>query len=192
MRDRSGTFFTRFCMGLAFILLFSMGTIFAQADEEEDLERRKSPLSIAKINHNDTYLKITYSRPTKKGRKIFGDLVPYDKIWRTGANEATEITITQPIQFAGKKVEPGTYSIFTIPAEQKWTVVLNEEKGQWGAYKYNKKKDYLRVQVPSKKLDETVEAFTIEFSKPENNSTILSMMWDQTKIDIPIQFPGGS
>ncbi len=192
MTDRNGTHLFRFTVGLAFILLFSAGTVFAQAEEEEGLERRKSPLSIAKINHSDTYIKITYSRPTKRGRKIFGDLVPYDKIWRTGANEATEITVTQPIQFAGKNVEPGTYSLFTIPNHKNWTVILNEEKGQWGAYKYNKKKDYLRVQVPSKKLDKTIEAFTMEFSKPDNNSTTLSIMWDQTQVNIPIKFTGGS
>lgn len=174
--------------GLALVLLFTTSSLFAQMKEESGLERRTSPLSIAKVNHNDTYIKITYSRPQKEGRTIFGELVPFDKVWRTGANEATEITITEPIQFAGKQVEAGTYALFTIPQQKKWTVILNKDLGQWGAFKYNKSKDYLRVEVPTQSTEKTVEVFTINFSKPADNKTTLSLMWDQTRVDIPIQF----
>lgn len=173
-----------------FCFIFAVSPSHAQSDDkkEKELERRASPLSISKVKHDDTYLKITYSRPQKKGRDIFGELVPYDKIWRTGANEATEITITQPVELAGNEVEAGTYALFTIPHKDQWTIVLNNELGQWGAYKYNKSKDYLRFKVPSKKLDETVEVFTINFSKPKNNQTTLSMKWDKTAVEIPVSF----
>jgi hypothetical protein len=176
-----------FVSSLIGVMLIST-VAFAQMNEGDGLDRRKSPLSIAKVQHDDTYLKVTYSRPQKEGRTIFGELVPYDKIWRTGANEATEITITRTIQLAGKKVEPGTYALFTVPHKKEWTVILNNDLGQWGAYKYNKSKDYLRVKVPSQQLEESVEAFTINFSKPKNNETKMTLKWDKTGVEVPISF----
>lgn len=163
---------------------------FAQMDNDESSapERRKSPVAIARVKHQDTYIKVVYGQPHKRGRDIFGELVPYDKVWRTGANEATEITFTKPVMFGGKEVKTGTYTLFTIPGENEWTIILNDVLGQWGAFEYDNSKDYLRFKVPTHKLEKTVEAFTMEFSKPQDNSTTLTMKWDKTAVDIPVEF----
>lgn len=177
---------------LTFILIMTLSApnLMAQGmdDEKEKPERRKSPVRIAQVKHNDTYIKVVYGQPYKRGRDIFGELVPYNKVWRTGANEATEITVTKDITFGGEKVESGTYALFTIPGKEEWTVILNNELGQWGAYEYNKEKDYKRFTVPAETMDETVEAFTMKFAEPEDANTTLSLKWDQTKVQIPVKF----
>lgn len=154
---------------------------------QEELTPRKSPLEVVTMKYEDTYVKITYGRPHKKGREIFGGLVPYDSVWRTGANEATEITVTNDIKIAGKKLVAGTYSLFTIPHQSSWTIILNSDLGQWGAYKYNEEFDVMRFEVPVEKTDKVYEPFTIEFEQ-EKNSTNLVMMWDKARVSIPIEF----
>ena len=108
-------------------------------------------------------VKVSYGRPSKRGREIFGALVPYDSVWRTGANGATEITFEKEMKFGGEKVKPGTYSLFTIPTPDSWTIILNTELKQWGSFGYAKikDKDVLKVKVPVKKLEESVETCTI-------------------------------
>ena len=139
-------------------------------------EARKSPHETVS-NGN---IKITYGRPYKKGRDIFGGLEKYGKVWRTGADEATEITFSKDVSFAGKPVKAGTYSLFTIPAPQNWTIILNSETGQSGL-EYKQNRDLLRVEVPSKKLDHTVEQFTFQL---EANAIV--MEWDKTQVTIPV------
>ena len=127
---------------------------------------------------------VSYGQPSKKNRKIFGELVPYGQVWRTGANEATEITFATDAQFGGKEIKAGTYSLFTIPGETEWTVILNPTLKQWGAFGYDKikDKDALKVTVPSKKTDSTVEKFTMTF----NEENALVMEWDDTQVEVPI------
>ena len=149
--------------------------------------RRSSALSIATTRYKDTYVKIVYSQPLKKGRDIFGQLVPYGEVWRTGANEATEITITTNIIVNGQELITGTYSIFTIPGENSWVVIFNADLGLWGSYNYNQKRDVLRIEVPVQLQSETTEAFTIGFD-PRNNVADWYFKWDKTKVVVPIQF----
>lgn len=159
--------------------------------EEPDPVRRKSPIAIAKATHDssNTYIKIVYGQPYKRDRQIFGNLVPYNQVWRTGANEATELTTTKDITFGGKHLNAGTYALFTIPHKNDtWTIILNSELGQWGAFDYNKGKDVMRVQVPSMDKKASTEAFTIQFSEIENDSTNIVMRWAQKVVKIPIQF----
>jgi len=159
--------------------------------EEPDPVRRKSPIAIAKATHDasNTYIKIVYGQPYKRDRQIFGNLVPYNSVWRTGANEATELTATKDIIFGGKHLDAGTYALFTIPRkDENWTVILNSELGQWGAFDYNEAKDVMRVQVPSTDKEAITEAFTIQFSEIENDSTNIILRWDQKVVKIPIQF----
>lgn len=158
--------------------------------EEPDPVRRKSPIAIASVTHKPThtYVKIVYGQPYKRGRKIFGGLEKFGEVWRTGANEATEITTTRPISFNGNNIEAGTYALFTIPGRQEWTIILNDSLGQWGAFDYKKKYDYLRTSVPVKSTKQTVEAFTIKFSPIEKRSSSIIMEWDTTRIEIPITF----
>jgi hypothetical protein len=130
------------------------------------------------------HLKINYGRPSVKGRTIFGDLVPYDKVWRTGANQATEITFKHDATFAGKAIKAGTYSFFTIPGKTEWTVILNPELKQWGSMGYDKIKDknVLEAKVPSKQLGSLVELFTITAS-----DKAVTLSWEKTEVTIPVK-----
>lgn len=165
------------------ILFLSIGTTQAQ----ETLKPRLSPLEMVTMKYEDTYVKITYSRPHKRDREIFGELVPFGKVWRTGANEATEITLTGKIEIAGKELEPGAYTLFSIPEKNKWTIILNKEVGQWGAYNYNPDLDVMRFDVPVHETEVVYEPFTIEFEQHEEITNIL-IIWDRTKVEIPFQF----
>ncbi|MEX2364553.1 MAG: DUF2911 domain-containing protein, partial [Balneolaceae bacterium] len=127
-------------------------------------------------------------QPYKSGRVIFGDLEPYGEVWRTGANEATEITITDTVLMGTEAIHPGTYSLFTIPNPDSWTVILNRDLGQWGAFNYNANRDYKRIEFPVQPLESPVEAFTIQFSELNINTTVMSLKWDVMQIEIPIRF----
>jgi hypothetical protein len=127
---------------------------------------------------------IAYGRPYKKGRDIYGGLVPYGKVDRLGADENTTITFTKDATFGGKAIKAGTYSMFSIPTENSWTIILNSNAKQWGAFDYdkNKAKDVLQVEVPTKKLDNAVEQLTINA-----DGTMISIEWDKTKVVIPVK-----
>jgi len=157
-------------------------------DENTVVEHRKSPIVITTQKYEDTYIKIVYGQPYKRERAIFGELEPFGEVWRTGANEATEITLTDDIKMAGDTVEAGTYTLFTIPDPDEWTVILNTQLGQWGAFTYDPQFDYLRFKVPARETEEIVETLTITFDEIENNQTTLSIAWDDTRIDIPVEF----
>ncbi len=150
---------------------------------------RPSPLAIVNARYKEAYFKITYSQPHKKGREIFGKLVPFGKVWRTGANEATELTITKNIQINGSLLVAGSYSIFTIPEKDKWTIIINSDLGMWGAYNYNEALDVMRFEVPVQQIpgDTVYEPFTIQLNQ-RNELADLQMMWDKTKVSIPLKF----
>ncbi len=169
------------------VLLLVVCWQFTDSYGQEALKPRPSPLEMVTMKYEDVYMKVTYGRPHKRGREIFGDLEPYGKVWRTGANEATEVTITHSVQFAGHTLKAGTYTLFTIPHQDRWTIILNSELGQWGAYNYNEKFDVLRFDVPVTSIDTVYEPFTIGFEQKAQSAELV-MMWDQTKIVIPIKF----
>ncbi|MEX0894394.1 MAG: DUF2911 domain-containing protein [Balneolaceae bacterium] len=152
------------------------------------VEYRKSPIVISSVNHEGTYIKVVYGQPYKRGREIFGGLEPYGEVWRTGANEATEITLTKDINMAGNPIEAGTYALFTIPEPEDWTIILNTKLGQWGAFTYDSQYDYVRFKVPAENAEEIIEALTISFDEVEENETSLSIVWDTTRVEIPIEF----
>ena len=130
-------------------------------------------------------VKVNYNRPPKGGREIFGRLVPFGQIWRCGANSATTISFTKDGLIGGRPVKKGTYSLFAIPQEKQWTIILNSQPGLWGAYEYDKYKDknVAQVLVPVNHLDKVVERLTIRFS-PENSMII---EWDQTQVSVPVK-----
>jgi hypothetical protein len=148
-------------------------------------ECSSQPVKSPRVTAEGKDVKIAYGQPSKKGRVIFGDLVPYGKVWRAGANEATEITFAKDATFGGKPVKKGTYSLFTIPTESEWTFILNSELKQWGAYGYDKvkDKDVLQVKVPSKKIDNEVEKMTFRFDDQNN----LILEWDKTQVSVPVK-----
>lgn len=175
---------------LVLVLVSSLAFISCDGEEaqEPDPVRRKSPIAITKVKHADTYVKVVYGQPYRNGREIFGELVPYGEVWRTGANEATELTTTRDILFAGRELPAGTYSLFSIPGEEAWTIILNGELGLWGAFDYDVSKDILRVDVPSGETDQVTEVFTIQFEEVQSDSTTITMRWDQTEVRIPLGF----
>lgn len=166
--------------------LFLLIALLSSAQQSEDI--RTSPLAIAAIQYKDAYFKITYSRPSKGGREIFGKLVPYSQVWRTGANEATEITLTKDMQINGTLLRAGTYSLFTIPEKEKWTIIINKDVGLWGSYNYNPKRDEMRFDVPVTPIQgEVYEQFTIQANQ-RNEIADLLLLWDRLKVTIPIRF----
>ena len=130
---------------------------------------------------------VDYGRPGVKGRKIFGDLVPFGKVWRAGANSSTKITFEQSVNFGGKTVSAGTYGLFVIPTEKEWKVILNKDSQQWGAYTFDEKLNVVDVTVPIQKLAEKQEWFVIELNPVDDNSVNLVMKWDFTKVELPLK-----
>lgn len=146
---------------------------------------RPSPVALAIYKDESTYIKVVYGQPFKKGRVIFGGLEKFGKIWRTGANEATEITFTRDVRLGGKVLKAGTYALFSIPNPDRWTIILNSELGQWGAYAYKPERDVLRFDVTPQKNTQVYEAMTFKFEETSAGAD-LTLFWDDVKVPIPI------
>ncbi|MET1057690.1 MAG: DUF2911 domain-containing protein [Pedobacter sp.] len=129
---------------------------------------------------------ITYSRPNTKGRAIFGKMEPYGTVWRTGANSATVISFTDDVTFAGKPVPAGEYALFTVPEKGEWTVILNKNTKQWGAYEYKEAEDFLRVKVKANDSKDKVETFTIGFASVFPTKAELLLAWETTLVKIDL------
>ena len=147
----------------------------------QETKKPASPAMTATGKIKDANITIAYSSPSVKDRKIWGDLVPYDQVWRAGANEATTFETDKDITVQGKKLPAGKYSFFLIPkASGTWTAVFNKEPKQWGAYKYEQAKDALRVEVKTKTLPAKQEALTYKVDKKG-----FTMDWD--KVSVPVE-----
>ncbi len=131
-------------------------------------------------------IELTYSRPGAKGRLVFGDLVPYQKLWRTGANKATKLVFTSPVEIGGKKLDTGTYVLYTIPAEDTWEIIINKGINNWGVDGYNEKEDIFRITVPAAKTQTKTETFTMQFANIKPESCELQLLWDKKIVAIPI------
>jgi hypothetical protein len=149
-----------------------------------------SPSASEKFEKNGLVVTVDYCQPSKKDRLIFGEekdkaLVPYGKWWRTGANEATVIKFSKNVIIAGKPLKAGTYSLFTIPEKDNWTIIINEEVGQWGL-SYDEKKNVLTVPVPSSQTDSSAEQFKITFVEQADGANMV-LNWDTTQVIVPIK-----
>lgn len=131
-------------------------------------------------------IELTYSRPTMKGRKIFGELVPYGKMWRTGANAATRIKFGDDVTVGGQSVKAGEYALYTIPNTNEWEIILNKGVTNGGLNGYKTEEDVVRFKVKPMTMDAPVEAFTMQFSNIKSSAIDLHVMWDKTAIAIPI------
>ncbi len=147
-----------------------------------------SPMDIAwyPAKHMDANkkMRVIYNRPQLKNRSL-ETLVPADAVWRTGANEAAEITFYEDVVFGGKDVPAGTYALFTVPAKNSWTLILNSKLNQWGSYSYDKSADVARVQAIVSQEEEALEYFSMVFHE-DNGSLQLSMGWDTLRVHVPI------
>jgi hypothetical protein len=176
------------------LLLTSLGSIAQQKPTELD----KSPLDVSYFPANfpilkmrgqtngDPLARVLYSRPQKKGRNIFGEEVKYNEVWRLGANESTELELFKNAVIGGKKVAKGRYTVYCIPTESKWTLILNKDNYNWGSFTYRQDRDVARLEVPVQKNTELTEAFTIYFEA--NGANKMVMLWDDVKVAVPISF----
>ncbi len=152
--------------------------------------RSHSPSKTTEFSHEGLDLKVVYCQPYKKGRLIFGEakdgaLQPYGKYWRLGANEATEISFSKDIRFAGKPVKAGTYIMYAVPGPDSFEVSLNTEVGRWGAMEPNYSLDVVKVSVPAESTSPETEQFTINFGNNADGAT-MNLLWDKTKVTVPI------
>src|SRR5688572_24853695 len=184
-------------MKASFVFLLFCTLIYSVTVAQNFRKPDKSPMDMAYFPDHFAHdrkegekaiIRVTYSRPLKNGREVFGKLVPYGEVWRTGANEANEIKFYEDVEFGGKKVKAGSYSLFTIPGEKEWTVILNSDLDYWGAYKYNQKNDVVRVPATVGSLSEPLENFSIQFDKKGNKKGVLRLAWDTTVAEVPFSF----
>jgi len=166
--------------------MFSLLSFDANAQDFSDID--KSPMDVTIIRNQDhsPMARVIYSRPKMKGREVFGELVPYGEVWRTGANEATELRLYNDMTISGQKIPAGTYSLFTIPEKNQWTIILNKTENQWGAYDYDEEKDYLRIKAPARTSAAPIEDFSIAFQPTENGANLF-MGWDGTYVEVPFK-----
>ena len=145
-----------------------------------------SPTQTVKQEFGIGSIELTYSRPAAKGRKIFGDLVPYNKLWRTGANAATKIVFSEPVEMGGKKLDSGTYVLYTIPGMDSWEVIINKGLKNWGVDGYKESEDVIRFNIEPFKNKKKVESFTMEFTDVTATNCSLEIKWQKTIVSIPI------
>ncbi len=172
-------------------LLLSIATAFslnsmAMADAPKIEFPQASPACTLKQRVGLTDIEVVYSRPSVKERAIFGAMVPYGKVWRTGANQATKITFSTNVKLNGKEVPAGTYALMTIPGKDEWTVIVNKGPEGWSPYKYDDKQDLFRFAVKPITMPWSMETFTIDFNEIRDESSKLNLIWDKTKIPIEI------
>ena len=136
-------------------LLFALTALLTAGSLSAQDKQPASPPATMEAKIGDATITIDYSQPSAKGREIYGELVPYDKVWRTGANKATSFKTNMDITINGKTLKAGEYALYTIPGEKEWTIIFNTDVGAWGAYKYKEEKDVLRVTATPEKTKMT-------------------------------------
>lgn len=144
-----------------------------------------SPTQTVKQDFGLSSIELVYSRPAMKGRKIFGDLVPWNKVWRTGANNATRIKFNDDVMIGGQSLKAGEYALYTVPGENEWDIIINKGSANWGT-NYKQEDDVFRLKAKPMKLNEKVETFTMQFANVKPTSTDLHIMWDKTAVAVPI------
>ena len=146
-----------------------------------------SPRQSVEQQFSMSKISLDYGRPAVKGRKVFGELVPFGQVWRAGANSATKITFEQSIDFGGKVVPAGTYGAFVIPQEKEWKIILNKDANQWGAYSYDERLNIIDITVPTQKLTEAQEVFEIALNPKDENNVDMVFKWDLTKVIVSLK-----
>jgi tetratricopeptide (TPR) repeat protein len=159
---------------------------FLNIDAQQLTTPQPSPTQTIKQNFGVSNIELNYSRPAMKGRKIFGDLVPFGKVWRTGANNATVITFADDVTIGGTLVKAGKYGLVTIPEKRNWTIIITKQLDVTTPTVYKQDQDVVRVEAKAMDLDESVESFTMQFANIKPTSTDLQIMWDRTAVTLPI------
>ena len=157
----------------------------ASAQERASDEPRPSPNAVVGQTVGTTDVLVTYGRPSVRGREVFGELVPYGAVWRTGANEASTITVSDDVMVEGERLPAGTYALFTVPGEDGWTVVFNRTAAQWGSFRYDEAEDALRVTVEPVEIP-AQEQFLIAFSDVSTDAATMHLHWDTVGVPVRI------
>ena len=160
-------------------LMLALATAFSASIAQQ---KPASPPATATGKIGAANVKIVYSQPSARGRKVMGGLVPYGEVWRTGANECTTIEFDKPVKIEGKDLAAGKYALFTIPGENEWTVIINKDVKQWGAFKYKQEDDVLRVPVKPSKTSAPVETFNIVIGKDD-----VQLKWENTAVAFKVK-----
>ncbi|MFO7447288.1 MAG: DUF2911 domain-containing protein [Ignavibacteriaceae bacterium] len=168
------------------LLCFTFVVLLSSNSEAQNNEIRVSPKSWVGQTVGYTDVNIVFSRPGVKDRKIWGELVPYGKVWRAGANEATKITFSTDVTVEGKKLAKGSYGFFVIPEEKEWTLIFNKVADQWGAYEYNEAEDALRIKVKPQKSD-AEEWLDYDIEKINNTTASVSIGWENLEVSFKVE-----
>ncbi|XVJ66995.1 MAG: DUF2911 domain-containing protein [Lacibacter sp.] len=184
-------FFTGLIIAFSMALQAQNGTKMPPLDKSPmDMSYYPVNYPILRIQPNKTVepltARVVYSRPQKNGRKVFGELVEDGKVWRLGANEATEIEFFRDVKIGGKKIKKGRYTLYALENKEKWTVIVNTETDIWGAFKYDAAKDVVRVDCTVYRQAELTEAFSMMFEKVNDKQFNLVMAWDDEVVRLPI------
>ena len=170
-----------------FLVVTALFMLALTAFGQQDKSKRPSPPGTAEVTLKKKKITVDYSRPSLKGRKaVGGDLVPYGKVWRTGANEATALTTEADLDIGGTTVPAGKYTLYTLPSEGTWKLIISKQTGQWGTV-YNEDQDLARVDMQKTALEQPVEQFTISFEKTGDDSANLVLQWENTQVSVPVK-----
>jgi hypothetical protein len=176
---------------LIILSILALGLLLYSVFVENIFSARLSPKDSAKISLNDLDLMVEYNRPAKRDRNVFGALVPFNEVWRTGANEATTFSSNKDLIINSVLLKKGTYTIWTVPMAKTWKVMFNTKQYEWGVNEkmepmWDPNYDAVELEVPTQQLDTTVERFTISFDNTTGHLK-LTMAWDSTKVEVPIE-----
>src|SRR5690606_1819899 len=147
----------------------------------------KSPRQTVEQQFSTSKITVEYGRPGVKGRKVFGELVPYGNVWSAGVNGATKVTFAQAVSFGGKIVRAGTYGLVIKPTDKEWKVILNKDAQQWGAYEYDERMNVTEITVPVQKMAEKQEWFAIELNPVDDHALDMVIKWDMNKVSVPVK-----
>ena len=174
----------RLATGVSLVMLIAVLGMAQQPPQ--DKSKRPSPPGTAEVTLKNKEITIDYSRPSLKGRKVGQELAPYGKVWRTGANEATALNTAIDLNIGGAKVPAGKYTLYTLPSEGTWKLIINKQTGQWGT-QYDESQDLARVDMKKTSLPQSVEQFTISFDKKNENTANLNLDWENTRVSVEIK-----
>jgi Protein of unknown function (DUF2911) len=167
------------------VLLIGILSITSYSQKKEEV--RISPKALVEQTVGYTEVKIEYSRPGVKGRTIWGNLVPFNAVWRAGANEATKITFSTDVKIDGKKLKAGSYGFFAIPGQKTWTLIFNKVADQWGAFEYNDVEDALRVEVTPMQNNCWQEWLAYTISKTSDKKAVVMIEWEKIKVPFNVE-----
>jgi hypothetical protein len=177
---------------LILLSLIALGLFLYSTFVENIFAKRLSPKDTVEFKLNDLKLEVFYNRPYKKDREIFGALIPFNQVWRTGANEATTFETNKPLELNGIQLAARKYTLWTVPKDSTWHVIFNSKQYSWGVNAemkpmWDPNYDVINIEVPVQKLGNTVEQFTISFDNSTDN-LFITMAWDDVKVAVPLKY----